>query len=91
MERDKARIKPFCDQLAQLWKTYGPDLRFGQIVSLLPAALRRPGHDLFYVEDGELSLIHICRRNSYRTTTRGRIPAICTPGGTATNWKQACT
>ena len=54
MERDKARIKPFCDQLAQLWKTYGPDLRFGQIVSLLPAALRRPGHDLFYVEDGEM-------------------------------------
>lgn len=54
MERDKARIKPFCDQLAQLWKTYGPDLRFGQIVSLLPGCPSPPGHDLFYVEDGEM-------------------------------------
>lgn len=54
MERDKARIKPFCDQLAQLWETCGPDLRFGQIISLLPAALRRPGHAPFYAEDGEM-------------------------------------
>ena len=54
MDRDKSRIKPFCDQLAQLWETYGPDLRFGQIVSLLPAALRRSGRDPFYAEDGEM-------------------------------------
>ena len=26
MERDKARIKPFCDQLAQLWESRCPDL-----------------------------------------------------------------
>ena len=39
MKRDKARIKPFCDQLAQLWETQDPDLRFGQIISLLPLAL----------------------------------------------------
>ena len=38
MERDKARIKPFCDQLAQLWENRCPDLRFGQIVSLLREA-----------------------------------------------------
>ncbi len=31
--RDKARINPFCDRLAQLWETHGPDLRFGQIIS----------------------------------------------------------
>lgn len=54
MERDKARIKPFCDQLAQLWESRRPDLRFGQIVSLLPAALRRSGRDPFYVEDEEI-------------------------------------
>ena len=39
--RDKARIKPFCDQLAQLWEIHGPDLRFGQIISLLPLAIHR--------------------------------------------------
>lgn len=54
MERDKARIKPFCDQLAQLWENRCPDLRFGQIVSLLPAALRRSGRDPFCAEDEEM-------------------------------------
>ena len=54
MERDKARIKPFCDQLAQLWESRYPDLRFGQIVSLLPAALRRSGRDPFCAEDEEM-------------------------------------
>lgn len=52
--RDKARIKPFCDQLAQLWETHGPDLRFGQIISLLPLAIHRPGHDPFFVEEDEM-------------------------------------
>ena len=54
MERDKARIKPFCDQLAQLWESRCPDLRFGQIVSLLPAALLRSGRDPFCAEDEEM-------------------------------------
>lgn len=52
--RDKARIKPFCDRLAQLWETQGPDLRFGQIISLLPLAIDRPGHDPFFVEEDEM-------------------------------------
>lgn len=52
--RDKARIKPFCDQLAQLWETHGPDLRFGQIISLLPLAIHRAGHDPFFVEEDEM-------------------------------------
>ena len=52
--RDKARIKPFCDQLAQLWETHGPDLRFGQIISCLPLAIHRPGHDPFFVEENEM-------------------------------------
>lgn len=52
--RDKARIKPFCDRLAQLWETQGPDLRFGQIISLLPLAIHRPGHDPFFVEEDEM-------------------------------------
>ena len=46
--RDKTRIKPFCDQLAQLWETHSPDLRFGQIISCLPLAIDRPGHDPFF-------------------------------------------
>lgn len=52
--RDKARIKPFCDQLAQLWEIHGPDLRFGQIISLLPLAIHRAGHDPFFVEEDEM-------------------------------------
>lgn len=52
--RDKARIKPFCDRLAQLWETHGPDLRFGQIISCLPLAIHRPGHDPFFVEEDEM-------------------------------------
>ena len=52
--RDKARIKPFCDQLAQLWEIYGPDLRFGQIISCLPLSIDRPGHDPFFVEEDEM-------------------------------------
>ena len=54
MKRDKARIKPFCDQLARLWETYSPDLRFGQIISCLPLAIDRPGHDPFFVEEEEM-------------------------------------
>ena len=54
MKRDKARIKPFCDQLAQLWETHGPDLRFGQIISCLPLSIDRPGHDPFFVEEDEM-------------------------------------
>ena len=52
--RDKARIKPFCDRLAQLWETQGPDLRFGQIISCMPLAIHRPGHDPFFVEEDEM-------------------------------------
>ena len=52
--RDKARIKPFCDRLAQLWETHGPDLRFGQIISCLPLSIDRPGHDPFFVEEDEM-------------------------------------
>ena len=52
--RDKARINPFCDRLAQLWETHGPDLRFGQIISCLPLAIHRPGHDPFFVEENEM-------------------------------------
>lgn len=52
MKRDKARIKPFCDQLAQLWETHSPDLRFGQIISCLPLSIDRPGHDPFFCGRG---------------------------------------
>lgn len=30
--REKARIKPFCDELAALWESKAPGMRFGQIV-----------------------------------------------------------
>ena len=40
MERDKARIKPFCDQLAQLWENLRP--RPAVRTDHLPAARRPP-------------------------------------------------
>lgn len=50
--QDKNRIRPFCQALAELWEQK-PELRFGQIVSLLPRYTKEAGGDLFYLEDDE--------------------------------------
>ena len=55
--RDEKRIKPFCEELAQLWSNY-PDLRFGQIMSNVKAYLDEElDRDLFYMEEEELMAI----------------------------------
>ena len=51
--RDINRIKPFCDELAELWSQY-PDLRFGQMMSNLMQHVKlTEGRDVFYMEDDE--------------------------------------
>ena len=52
--RDINRIKPFCDELADLWAKY-PDLRFGQIMWNMDKYLSNEHRkDIFYMEDDEL-------------------------------------
>ena len=52
--RDVNRIKPFCDEFAQLWSRY-PDLRFGQIVSNIDRYMQIEHRmDIFFMEEEEL-------------------------------------
>lgn len=52
--RDPNRIKPFCDELAELWSNW-PDLRFGQIMYNISKYVEiEHRKDIFYMEDDEL-------------------------------------
>ena len=52
--RDINRIKPFCDEVAELWSNW-PDLRFGQIMYNISKYVQfEHGKDIFYMEDEEL-------------------------------------
>lgn len=52
--RDPNRIKPFCDELAELWSNW-PDLRFGQIMYNIAKYVQfEYGKDIFYMEEDEL-------------------------------------
>ena len=52
--RDANRIKPFCDEFAELWSKY-PDLRFSQIMSNIARYVQiEYGKVLFYMEEEEL-------------------------------------
>lgn len=52
--RDVNRIKPFCDELAELWSKY-PDLRFGQIMWNMSKYIHNEyDKDMFYMEEDEL-------------------------------------
>lgn len=39
--RDPNRIKPFLNKFAELWEKY-PDLRFGQLISLITSEIKMP-------------------------------------------------
>jgi hypothetical protein len=52
--RDINRIKPFCDELVELWSKY-PDLRFGQIMSNIARYTQMECRkDMFFMEEDEL-------------------------------------
>ncbi|NMM61163.1 hypothetical protein HBE96_00280 [Clostridium sp. P21] len=49
--RDPNRIKPFLNKLEELWATKYPDLRFGQLISLITSEIKIP--NLLLVEDDD--------------------------------------
>lgn len=52
--RDVSRIKPFCDEFAELWATH-PYLRFGQIMQNIARYIEiNYEKDIFYMEEDEL-------------------------------------
>ena len=54
MMRNPDRIKPFCDELAELWVKY-PDLRFGQLMSNIARNVQiEHRKDMFFMEEEEL-------------------------------------
>lgn len=52
--RDIKRIRKFCNQLAELWETYCPDMRFGQLIHNVVNSDELAKTDAFYIEDGEM-------------------------------------
>ena len=53
--RDPNRIYKFCNQLATVWATEAPHLRFGQFVDLVFEKIKREhGKDPFYLEEHEM-------------------------------------
>ncbi len=48
--RNPKRIRRFCNELADLWESKCPDLRFGQIMAYVSSKCGDP----FYTEDEEL-------------------------------------
>ena len=49
--RDPDRIRPFCDEFAELWSNY-PDLRFGQIMINIARYMQLERRsDIFFTED----------------------------------------
>lgn len=55
--RNKDRIKPFCEKLAEAWERC-PDMRFGQFICNVYGAVKR---DPFFIEDEEsMRLIEKC-------------------------------
>lgn len=52
--RDPARIYDFCNQFAALWATNCPDLRFGQLVSIVFGHMQNEQRDPFFPEEDEM-------------------------------------
>lgn len=51
--RDPVRIYPFTAELIRIWGE-NPDLRFGQLMTLLLEKVEESGKDPFYLEDEEM-------------------------------------
>lgn len=57
--RDPNRIYKFCNQLATVWATQAPDMRFGQFAEFVIQKLKfafefEGGKDPFYMEEDEM-------------------------------------
>lgn len=49
--RDPKRIRKFLNQLANIWETYYPDMRFGQLICVFFAWMKAAGKDPFNIEE----------------------------------------
>ena len=55
--RSNTRIAPIIQKISHLWYQF-PDLRYGQIVTIIEDECRKHGYyDSFYVEDDKISEI----------------------------------
>ena len=52
--RDPNRIYKFCNELAAVWATNAPDLRFEQFIAVVHGAIAADGKDPFYLEEDEI-------------------------------------
>lgn len=52
--RNKDRIKPFCEQLAKVWKRTFPDWRFGQFMCNFLGWVQVTKRDPFFPEEDEM-------------------------------------
>lgn len=51
--RDPKRIRKFCNRLAEIWECC-PDLRFGQLITIVFSKAEKDNTDPFYIEDEEM-------------------------------------
>ena len=51
--RDIERIEPFCNEIISIWKRY-PDLRFGQLMTIITERMSANRKSFFYMEDDKL-------------------------------------
>lgn len=49
--RDASRLDKFYDDLKFYHKKYLPDIRFGQLIYIIDAFIKKKGYDTFYAED----------------------------------------
>lgn len=52
--RDPKRIYEFCNELATIWATKAPDLRFGQLMLNVLGDMQASGRDPFFQEEAEM-------------------------------------
>lgn len=52
--RNKNRIKPFCDTLANIWGENVPQWRFGQLICNVFGEMASAGRDPFFPEEDEM-------------------------------------
>ncbi|MBI6874654.1 hypothetical protein [Clostridium aciditolerans] len=64
--RDKNRIRPLLNKLENLWDKY-PDLRFGQLISLITSEIKMPNLLLAEEADWEKAIEKVTHKTNKNT------------------------
>lgn len=75
--RDPKRIKKVLKVLGDVWSQY-PDLRLGQLLENVTIQAGRPGHCLFYLEDGDL-ILDLCEYTGHETRPKKNTDLVARP------------